>query len=274
MTRAESKTEGFTINWGILAWLVGVHIVGMATLVAIVYDQFATSALVIGAIWWWLSNTAIGAGYHRCFAHPTHQARWPLKLFYLIFGAGSFQGPAMLWSERHRLHHADTDKHNDPYSVSRGFWWAHIGWVYHHSPYDTRRHRPADLMRSRLVVWQEKLHVPAAVFGGLVLPTLVGWYFGCPWQTLLLAGPARLVVQYHQTFAVNSVSHWFGQPSRTSAKDGGTLVALVTFGEGGKHGRHHNSPGSHMIDPRWYSFDPGKWFIEAASAAGLAYGLK
>ena len=34
---------------------------------------------------------SITVGYHRLFSHRSHDASWPLVLFYAIFGAGSFQ---------------------------------------------------------------------------------------------------------------------------------------------------------------------------------------
>ena len=34
------------------------------------------------------------------------------------------------WCARHRVHHRDVDDNDrDPYSIGRGFWFAHVGWL-------------------------------------------------------------------------------------------------------------------------------------------------
>ena len=43
---------------------------------------------------------------HRLFAHRAYPGYGALRLFYLLFGAGSFQGPALRWASDHRNHHA------------------------------------------------------------------------------------------------------------------------------------------------------------------------
>ena len=73
---------------------------------------------------------SITVGYHRLFSHRSHTAKWPLVLFYSIFGAGaSFQNSIIEWSSDHRRHHKETDSEDDPYSASKGFWYSHMGWI-------------------------------------------------------------------------------------------------------------------------------------------------
>ena len=76
-----------------------------------------------------LSGISITAGYHRLFSHRSHTASWPLRLFYAIFGAAAFQNSIINWCNDHRMHHLKTDTDEDPYSIIRGFFWAHMGWV-------------------------------------------------------------------------------------------------------------------------------------------------
>lgn len=33
------------------------------------------------------------------------------------------------WSRDHRAHHRYVDTDKDPYSATKGFWYAHIGWM-------------------------------------------------------------------------------------------------------------------------------------------------
>src|SRR5207244_12366434 len=73
---------------------------------------------------------SITLGYHRLFTHMTFQASWPIRLFTLLFGAAAFENSVVMWASEHRRHHKFVDHdHEDPYSISKGFWYAHIGWL-------------------------------------------------------------------------------------------------------------------------------------------------
>ena len=49
--------------------------------------------------------------------------------FVLLFGAASFENSALDWSADHRIHHKHVDEDEDPYDISKGFFYAHIGWL-------------------------------------------------------------------------------------------------------------------------------------------------
>ena len=72
---------------------------------------------------------SVTLGYHRLFSHITFQASWPIRLFTLIFGAGAFENSVLMWASEHRRHHKHVDHDDDPYCISKGFFFAHIGWL-------------------------------------------------------------------------------------------------------------------------------------------------
>lgn len=78
-----------------------------------------------------LTMLAFTAGYHKCYAHLTFRAKYGiLQLYFVLFGASVGVGSARLWAALHRCHHQFTDDpERDPYSIKRGFLWAHWGWV-------------------------------------------------------------------------------------------------------------------------------------------------
>lgn len=78
-----------------------------------------------------LTMLAFSAGYHKCYAHLAFRAKYGvLQLFFVTFGASAGVGPARLWAALHRCHHKFTDDpEKDPYSIKRGFLWAHWGWL-------------------------------------------------------------------------------------------------------------------------------------------------
>ena len=145
------------------------------------------------------------------FSHRAYRASPPVRWFLLAFGAAAFQNSALAWSADHRDHHADTDGPGDPYSVTRGLWWAHMGWMFRSRPGSAApEQRLKDLAKYRSIRFQHRWYALVAIGFGLVLPTLVAWTWGDPWGGLLVAGALRAVVVLQGTFCVNSLAHYWG----------------------------------------------------------------
>jgi stearoyl-CoA desaturase (delta-9 desaturase) len=218
---------------------------------------------------------SICAGYHRFFSHKSYEASRPVQLFFAFFGAMAAQNSILWWSSAHRVHHKYADKDWDPYNIQRGFWWAHMLWIFHRNEQrdDTFANAP-DLLANPVVMWQHRWHKVILILGGFGVPTLIGAAFGDPIAGLLWGGFTRIVVIHHTTFFVNSLAHYLGKPefnAEASARDN-WLVALVTLGEG-YHSFHHRFPADFRNGIRWYQWDPAKWFIGALRGLGLANGL-
>lgn len=218
---------------------------------------------------------SICAGYHRFFSHKSYEATRPVQYFYAFFGAMAAQNSILWWSSSHRVHHKYVDKDWDPYNIQRGFWWAHILWIFYRNEQrdDTFANSP-DLLANPIVMWQHKWHKVILIVGGFGIPTLIGAAFGNPLAGLLWGGFLRLAVIHHTTFFVNSLAHQLGKPlfnSEVSAKDN-WLVALLTLGEG-YHSFHHRFPADFRNGIRWYQWDPAKWWIAALRIGGQARNL-
>jgi stearoyl-CoA desaturase (delta-9 desaturase) len=254
-------------------FLLVVHLIGVAAIVYSVFN-FSWWTLGLGVLWFAFCGISVTGGYHRLFAHPTYKAHPLLRAFYLFFGAASVQNSALKWSADHRVHHSRTDTNDDPYNIRRGFWWAHIGWVFFWEG-NTDTSTVKDLAKDPLIAFQDRYYVPLAVVSGALLPACLGLLWGDFLGALLVAGALRLVVQWHATFAVNSFTHMFGsQPycKTGSARDSG-LVALITLGEG-YHNYHHRFPIDYRNGVRWWQFDPTKWFVWTLSKVGLTRDLR
>lgn len=90
----------------------------------------STSTLWLAAAYYNLTMLAFTLGYHKCYAHQTFRPTRPLHVFFCVFGASVGVGPIRLWAALHRAHHQYTDDpEKDPYSIRRGFLWAHWGWL-------------------------------------------------------------------------------------------------------------------------------------------------
>ncbi len=217
---------------------------------------------------------SITMGYHRCFAHLSYKAHPLVQFFFLFFGAAAFEQSAYKWASQHRTHHQFTDTDRDPYTIKKGFFYAHIGWlIFWKQIQDYSNVR--DLERNPMVMHQHKYYKFWAIGAGIALPLLIGALSGHFLGALLLSVCMRLTLIYHGTFCINSVCHMFGKATYdiySSAKDH-WLAALITFGEG-YHNYHHHFPADFRNGVRWYHWDPTKWLIMALAGVGLATDLK
>jgi stearoyl-CoA desaturase (delta-9 desaturase) len=218
---------------------------------------------------------SICAGYHRFFSHKSYEASVPVQIFFALFGAMAAQNSILWWSSSHRVHHKHVDEDWDPYNIKRGFWWAHILWIfYKNDERDDTFANAADLKANKIVMWQHRWHKVILIVGGFGVPTLIGAAFGDPIAGLLWGGFTRIAVIHHTTFFVNSLAHSLGKPiynAEVSARDN-WMVALLTLGEG-YHSFHHRFPADFRNATRWYQWDPAKWFIASLRGLGLAKKL-
>ena len=263
------------IDWRNVTVIGAAHLLALSSIAWLTIVQCSPWTIALGIAWLLLCGFAVTGGYHRLFAHPTYRAAAAVRAVYLLFGAAAVQNSALKWAADHRLHHAKTDHAEDPYNIRRGFWWAHMGWVFHKdvTPIDVARVK--DLSADPLLRWQDRHYVLIAVLVGFVVPGLLGLAWGDPIGAMLVAGCLRVVVQWHTTGAVNSFAHRFGSRPHslaTSARDS-AWTALFTFGEG-YHNFHHRFQLDYRNGARWWQFDPTKWLVWTLARVGLARDLR
>ena len=240
-----------------------------------------------GAFTWWLfafyifaTGFSITLGYHRLFAHLTFQAKAPVKWFVLLFGAAAWENSVLDWCSDHRRHHKYVDHDDDdPYSISRGFWYAHMGWLMFKLRPEPPQDNVADLQKDPAVMWQHKwVHVIALVIGLILPAVLCGFYYGSWIAALggfLIVGILRVVIVQHSTFLINSACHYFGtQPysSKHSSRNS-CWIAFLTFGEG-YHNYHHEFQHDYRNGVKAWQWDPTKWIIWTLSKIGLTSNLR
>ena len=224
------------------------------------------------------TGLSITLGYHRLFAHKAFEARWPVRLLTLLFGAAAFENAALAWVSDHRRHHKHVDGAEDPYDITQGFWYAHMGWILFKLDPEPPLDNVADLRKDRLVMFQKNFYLPLAILIGFVIPMGLGyWHAG--WVgalgAFLLAGVARVTVVEHMTFFINSLCHTVGSrpySDRCSARDS-WLMALFTFGEG-YHNYHHEFQHDYRNGVKWWQWDPTKWSIWTLEKLRLVTGLR
>jgi stearoyl-CoA desaturase (delta-9 desaturase) len=238
---------------------------------------FSTADWGVFAFFLVANGMAITAGYHRLWAHRTYEAHWALRLFYLVFGTMALQNSVLAWCSGHRTHHLHVDDEDrDPYSIRRGFWFAHLGWMLREYPSGREDFSNIpDLKKDPLLVFQHRYYVPLTLAANFGLPLIAGFVFRDVWGMLILAGVLRLVWSHHVTFFINSLAHMWGNRPYTddnSARDN-PVLAVVTYGEG-YHNFHHIFAHDYRNGVRWWQWDPTKWLIAALQVFGLTWRLK
>ncbi len=267
------------INWVTSSFLIGTLVLALTAVPLYLYF-FGLDWFQVGLFFAMLAacGFSVTLGYHRLFSHLTFQASWPIRLFTLIFGAAAFENSVLMWASEHRRHHKHVDEDDDPYCISKGFFYAHIGWLLFklspQPPYDN----VADLQKDKLIRWQDRYVQWIAVLVAFMLPAFIGFvwdgYVGAL-GAFLIAGVARIVVLQHCTFLINSACHTIGrQPysTRCSARDS-MFLALFTFGEG-YHNYHHEFQHDYRNGVKPWQIDPTKWIIWTLSKVGLVRNLR
>jgi stearoyl-CoA desaturase (delta-9 desaturase) len=267
------------MNWPTSIFLISTFILALTAMPA--YAFFYGIDWYQWAVFFGLflaTGLSVTLGYHRLYSHRAFQAKWPVRLFVLLFGAASFEGSAISWVSDHRYHHKHVDHDEDPYDIRKGFFHAHIGWLLVKLQPVRSLDNVRDLLSDPLCRWQNKYMVPLAFLVGFGLPTALGalhagWIGAL--GGFLVGGVTRVVAVQQMTFFINSLCHMVGdQPYsfRCTARDS-WIMALFTFGEG-YHNFHHEFQHDYRNGVKPWQWDPTKWTIWLLNRIGLASNLR
>jgi stearoyl-CoA desaturase (delta-9 desaturase) len=211
--------------------------------------------VILAFAFFYFTGHGVTVGYHRYFTHGSFKAKRPLKIFLAIAGSMAVQGPPIIWVADHRRHHAFSDKEGDPHSpwlfgtgpvaLAKGFWHAHMGWLFDRELTNKERFAP-DLMADKDIVRVNNTFVLWTVltFG---LPALLGGLITWSWWGALTAffwaGLVRVAILHHVTWSTNSICHMIGDRPFVSRDKAANVwpLAILSFGESW-HNLHHADP--------------------------------
>ena len=221
---------------------------------------------------------AVTAGYHRYFAHRTYKTSRAFQLVLAILGATSMQNGPIWWASVHRRHHKLADGPGDPHSPAhRGFWYAHIGWVFSDMEVADEQRYAKDLLADPLLVFVDRTFVLWVVLG-LALPFGLGVAVSGTIKggltALLWGGALRIFVMHHATFSINSLCHFFGKQDYETTDESRNLawLAIPTWGEAW-HNTHHAFPTSYRHGADSGQVDLSAEFIEILEKLGVAWDV-
>jgi stearoyl-CoA desaturase (Delta-9 desaturase) len=251
-------------------------------------DWIGPSDVLVFAIMYVLSGFGVTVGFHRMLTHRAFATHSATRYAFAILGSLSVQGPVIEWVADHRKHHAHTDQEGDPHSphvghgagvrgALSGLWHAHAGWLWR-THGQARAHKYArELIEDRGMRTINR-RFPLIVLLSLALPALLGFALTGDLHGaltgLVWGGFARIFLQHHITWSVNSVCHFFGG-RRFAVDDHSTNVfwlALPSLGESWHH-NHHAFPRSAAHGLRWWELDPSAALIALMRRLGLAWDV-
>ncbi|PXY23588.1 stearoyl-CoA 9-desaturase [Prauserella coralliicola] len=211
--------------------------------------------LALAAVFYTVATLGVTVGYHRYFTHGAFKTNRALRVALAIAGSMAVQGSVIFWVASHRRHHAFADREGDPHSpwlfgsspmaLARGFWHAHMGWMFKREVTNYERFAPDLLADNDLRVvnryfwlWITLSLALPAVLGGLLTWTWWGAVTAFFW-----AGLVRIAFLHHVTWSVNSICHMFGERPFMSRDRAANFwpLAILSMGESW-HNSHHADP--------------------------------
>jgi stearoyl-CoA desaturase (Delta-9 desaturase) len=236
---------------------------------AVFWTGVNSRALVLGLALYGLRMFAVGAGYHRYFAHRAFRTSRIFQFGLAFLALTSAQRGILWWAAKHRQHHLHSDTDADLHSpVLRGFLYAHIGWIFLLRNDTTDYESVSDLAQYKELAWLERhSYLPPAALA-LFTMLVAGW------PGLIIGFCCSTVAVWHVTFSINSLSHLIGRrPYITGDQSRNNwLLALLTMGEGW-HNNHHAYQASVRQGFRWWEFDPTFYILRVLSWFGLVWDL-
>ena len=237
-------------KWEIVAGIVFIHVGALLAPFTFTWSAF----WVFFVLQFVTGLLGITLCFHRLLAHRSFQVPKWLEYTLTVFGALTLQGGPIKWVATHRVHHAFSDRPQDPHSPTRGFWWAHVLWLFAYDdildhPSKFQRYAP-ELARDPVHQFLEKTYGLQTVLLGILLYAAGG----LPWLVWGLF--FRTTFVYHVTWLVNSAAHLWGYQSfdTNEGSRNNWWVALLSYGEGW-HNNHHAYLNSAAHGLRWWEFD-------------------
>jgi stearoyl-CoA desaturase (delta-9 desaturase) len=195
---------------------------------------------------------AITAFYHRYFSHRAFKTNRVVQFIGASVACSSAQRGPLWWAAHHRRHHRHSDTDKDMHSPnSNSLFWSHTLWFMTDYAVPTFLKEIPDWLKFPELRFINRYDwIPVVIWaGGFYLLGEWAWFSTLTgmngMMTFIWGFIVPTILLYHATFAVNSLTHLWGEKRFETGDESrnNSLVALFTFGEGW-HNNHHFFPGS------------------------------
>ena len=240
------------------------------TCIGAIWSGVTWQAVAIAIALYWLRIFAIGAGYHRYFAHRAYATSRAAQFVLAALAQSTAQRSVLWWAAKHRHHHLHSDTEYDVHSPRhKGFLYSHVGWIFAAKHDTTDLVKIADFARYPELMWLHRYELVPAVVLAVLCFVIGGWpglFVGFFWSTVLV---------YHATFSINSLAHVWGRKRYVTGDDSRNNWVLATFTMGeGWHNNHHAYQSSVRQGFKWWELDPTYYVLTALSWIGVVWDLK
>jgi len=275
-----------TVN---LAWLIVMHIFGLHGGWMLLSGEVDRSVWLTALFYgYFMAGLGTTVGAHRYWCHRSFKAKSPLRWFLMCAQTASGQYPIFKWSRDHRLHHKYTETDADPHNASRGFWFAHLGWlVTPEHPAVKEKEETLDLSDlddDPIVQFQHRHYRTLFTLFVFVVPMTLN-HLLFPQLSLYQLWALNFgwfLQSVHTTGLVNSAAHlWGDQPyDKSIFARQNPAVSVLAIGEGW-HNYHHCFPWDYRAAEEGlstllfnFTWNWSTVFIDLMACLGLAYDLK
>lgn len=253
-------------NTNFWCYTVPVHLIGIASLVTLLYTQSYGWLWSTLAFYFLFGCVGMAIGLHRYWSHASFDM--PKWKEYIVTTLSIFNGYGSIfpWVMIHEVgHHKHSDKPEDPHSPIKGFWHSFLIWHKHQYEFDSAIDRRTlvkyikrNFVNNKYYTILNDYHI-AINLGTLVLISLFsvelafyGFAIGV-WFTLL------------NTSLVTALSHmpWFGYRNHET-KDNSVnnrVGSILTWGEM-LHNNHHRQWKAVSNSQHWSEIDISGWVIK------------
>ncbi|VDP34318.1 unnamed protein product [Heligmosomoides polygyrus] len=270
------------------------HVGSLIGLYQVVFEVLSCQLNVSVVFLHIFGGLGITAGAHRLWAHRSYKALLPVRVLLMIMNCSALQNDIIEWARDHRCHHKWTDTHADPHNTTRGFFFAHMGWllVRKHpqvqrffSDQGTRNKNPVQAFfrspfpseTSMYHGLPSRFYLPLVLIFCFLLPTAIPVMFWSEsaFVAFYTAGLLRYTLLLHATWLINSAAHKFGfKPYDKAISPVESVWTTVSaIGEGG-HNFHHTFPQDYRTSEYSLKLNWTRIFIDTCAALGLVYDRK
>jgi len=275
----DSKIPPMKIVWKNVISMIYIHLGALYGIYLIPQANWQT--LVFAYVLYFLGAFGITAGSHRLWTHRSYKAKLPFRIFLGVCTSIAAQNHIFEWSRDHRVYHKYSETNADPHNAKRGFFFSHVGWLL------VRKHPDvvakgkgidcSDLLRDPVVVFQKKYYIPLMLLFNYILPTVLPHYFWGEslFTSYFICALFRYVFTLHNTWAVNSFAHMYGnRPYDKNINPAENVaVALGAFGEGW-HNFHHTFPYDYATSELGWRINVTRNMLDLMAKLGQVYDRK
>lgn len=261
----ENKVKENQTNWQNLLIFITIHALALTAIFSFTWTNFIVAFILL----WFSVGWGIGIGYHRLLTHRSFESPKWFEYLLAILGSLTLQKGAISWVTTHRIHHAFTEKEEDPHSPDKGFFWSHTGWmlfgISQNYSIEVCQKYSRDLLQDKFYFHFERINLVPAIIVAILLYCLGGW------GMLAWGVGVRTVISWHITWGINSFAHKFGSQRFKTGENSrnNAVLGILAFGEGW-HNNHHAYPTSARHGLKWYEFDLNWLMIQIFKQLGWA----